>query len=131
MQKPLALLALGALAVAGCGDGPDYVRDRDATVRVTLDEYRIVPENVSVRAGRVHFVVRNEGRLTHNLVLEELDPPDDEEPEVFLRTDTARPGETVSERERTVLRPGRYRMLCKIGNHDDLGQYGELKVTAD
>ena len=29
-----------------------------------------------------------------------------------------------------MLKPGKYRLTCTIGNHDDLGQYGELKVVA-
>ena len=30
---------------------------------------------------------------------------------------------------RLVLKPGRYRLACTISNHDNLGQYGELKVV--
>ncbi|MBI5104480.1 MAG: hypothetical protein HZB46_05750 [Solirubrobacterales bacterium] len=131
MRKLPALLTLGALAFAGCGSGPSYVRDQDATLRLTLDEYRLRPENITVRAGRVHLVARNVGRLTHNVAVEEWEPADeDAEPREYARTDTAHPGETVSERGELRLKPGKYRILCTIGNHDDLGQYGELKVTA-
>ena len=28
-----------------------------------------------------------------------------------------------------MLKPGKYRLTCTIANHDDLGQYGELKVV--
>jgi len=28
-----------------------------------------------------------------------------------------------------TLKPGKYRLLCTIANHDNLGQYGELKVV--
>jgi uncharacterized cupredoxin-like copper-binding protein len=36
-------------------------------------------------------------------------------------------GETA---ETTVtLKPGKYRLVCTIANHDNLGQYGELKVV--
>jgi hypothetical protein len=27
------------------------------------------------------------------------------------------------------LEPGKYRLVCTIANHDNLGQYGELKVV--
>jgi uncharacterized cupredoxin-like copper-binding protein len=129
MHKTFTLLALGAVAFAGCGEGPAYVADDDAALQLTLDEYRIQPENIRVRAGRVHLVARNAGRLTHNLVVQEFDPPPGEEPKEYARTDTAHPGETVSERHDLVLRPGKYRLVCSIANHDDLGQFGELKVT--
>ena len=131
MRKLPALLTLGALTLAGCGSGPAYVRDQDATLRLRLDEYRIVPENLSVRAGRVHLVARNVGRLTHNVAIEPWKPVDDaDEPQELARTDTAHPGETVTERGELRLKPGKYRIFCTIANHDDLGQYGELKVTA-
>ena len=39
-------------------------------VRVTLDEYAITPQDLSVPSGRVELVARNAGRLTHNLRVE-------------------------------------------------------------
>jgi uncharacterized cupredoxin-like copper-binding protein len=128
MRRLPALLLLGAATLAGCGGGPSYVRDRDGVLRITLDEYRVRPENFVVKAGRIHLVVRNTGRLTHNLAVQAFDREEGEQPKEYTRTDTLHPGETGSERERLVLEPGKYRLTCTIGNHDDLGQYGELKV---
>jgi hypothetical protein len=31
-------------------------------------------------------------------------------------------------RTAVTLKPGKYRLVCTIANHDNLGQYGELKV---
>jgi hypothetical protein len=129
MLKSSALLALGAVALAGCGGGPAYVNAQASTLHLTLDEYRIQPQAIRARSGRVHIVARNVGRLTHNLVVQEFKHVSGEEPKVYARTDTAHPGETVSERNDLVLRPGKYRLVCTIANHDDLGQFGELKVT--
>jgi len=123
-----ALLLVGAATLVGCGGGPSYVHDRDGVLQITLDEYRIRPENFAVKAGRVHLVVRNTGRLTHNLAVEAFDRPEGEQPKEYGRTDTLHPGQTGSERAPIVLKPGKYRLTCTIGNHDDLGQYGELKV---
>ena len=70
----------------------------------------------------------NDGRLTHNLVVESItDDPTREV--VYGRTDTAQPGQIVHERRRLVLKPGRYRLACTISNHDNLGQYGTLTVV--
>ncbi|WP_272475963.1 hypothetical protein [Baekduia alba] len=96
---------------------------------MTLDEYRIRPENFEVPAGRIHLEAVNKGRLTHNLAIESLDPEDGEEPITYGRTDTLHPGEHGSEQAAITLKPGKYRLTCTIGNHDDLGQYGELKVV--
>lgn len=127
---------VAAALVVGCGGEPDPVADRDATLRITMTEYRFDPQNLVVQATarpmRVHVVARNEGRLTHNLVIESVESGaeqgTDAQPIVFLKTDTAHPGERVS--STAYLQPGRYRLTCSIGNHDNLGQYGHLDVLA-
>jgi hypothetical protein len=130
MSRSCALIAVvGAAAVAaGCGGEPPAVGLPGNTLRVKLDEYRITPQNVRAKAGRIHLVAVDEGRLTHNLVIESItDDPTKEV--VYGRTDTAHPGQTVRERDPIVLKPGRYRLACTISNHDNLGQYGTLTVT--
>ena len=123
----LAVLTAGAAAVAGCGDDPPYVAAGGHVVRLRLDEYRVLPQRVTVPAGRIEIVARDTGRLTHNVAVVQFDRPlgEDEEKQ-YGRTPTAHPGETV--RTAVTLRPGKYRLVCTIANHDNLGQYGELKV---
>jgi plastocyanin len=130
MSRLCALLAcLGAAAatVSGCGGEPAAVSVPDARLRVQLDEFRLVPQNFSVPAGRVRLTAQNVGRLTHNLVVESI-TDDPRKQIVYGQTDTAHPGDTVHEREPIVLRPGRYRIACTIANHENLGQYGTLTV---
>ena len=130
MRRLPALLAVGAMSLAGCGgSGPAYHRASGNVIRVTLDEYRIRPENVVVHAGRVRLMATNDGRLTHNLAIESFEHEEGEQPKLYGRTDTLHPGQKGSEQEPIVLKPGKYRLTCTIGNHDDLGQYGELKVV--
>lgn len=122
-----AVLVTLATALAGCGDDDVFRTDRPI-LRVTLDEYRIVPQNVVVKPGRMKFTVRNAGRLTHNLAVQIPEGPDDKPVDVFGgRTDTMQPGQTA-EPIKVTLEPGTYRLVCTIANHDDLGQFGELKV---
>jgi uncharacterized cupredoxin-like copper-binding protein len=130
MRRLAALLLLGALTLAGCGGGPSYTHAKDGVVRVTLDEYRIRPENIEVPAGTVRLEAINKGRLTHNLAIESLEHEEGEEPTLYGRTDTLHPGERGGEQAPIRLKPGKYRLTCTIANHDDLGQYGELKVVA-
>ena len=130
MFRFCALMAVAgaAAATAGCGGEPAAVTVPGRTLRATLDEYRIVPQNVRMKAGRIHLTAVNRGRLTHNLVIESItDDPTKEV--VYGRTDTAQPGQTVTERDPIRLKPGRYRLACTISNHDNLGQYGTLTVT--
>jgi hypothetical protein len=129
MLRLPALLLLGAATLVGCGGGPSYAHDRDGALRITLDEYRVRPENIQVPAGRIHLIARNTGRLTHNLAIESFTKVEGEEPTLYGRTDTLHPGQLGSEQKPITLKPGKYRLTCTIANHDDLGQYGELKVT--
>lgn len=128
MRKLPALFVLGALAFAGCGGDTDPVRAPDGVVRVVLDEYKITPQDISVPAGRVRLVARNDGILTHNLAVEADERAAGSPRRQFGRTPTARPGETV--RGEVTLAPGTYRLSCTLANHDDLGQFGTLQVTA-
>ncbi len=123
---PIALLLLLTAALAGCG-AEGTVREDSSALRITLDEYRITPQDVSVRPGRLKFIVRNSGRLTHNLVVQ-IPPRKRNAPYLEVgRVDTAQPGESPPP-IKLRLETGTYRMVCTIGNHDDLGQYGTLKV---
>jgi plastocyanin len=126
----LAALTLAAVALAGCGDG-DPVRIEERTLRLRLEEFRIVPEDVSVAPGRLRIVATNVGRLTHNVKVVKQDEEDREAPPTELGgTGTAQPGETATFTFEN-LEPGEYRIVCTITNHDDLGQYGELIVREE
>lgn len=118
-----ALVTVLTLGLAGCWGGETAVL-QERVVTVTLDDYAIMPQDISVREGRVRFVASNAGRLTHNLRVE--DPDDQADP--LGGTDTAQPGETV--RTTVDLEPGTYRLRCSLANHDDLGMYGTLTVRA-
>jgi uncharacterized cupredoxin-like copper-binding protein len=122
-----ALLTLCAAPLFGCGREARYVGASGHTVSLRLDEYRVLPQRVTVPAGRVRIIARNVGRLTHNVAVVQFDRPlgEDEEKQ-YARTPTAHPGEVV--RTAVNLKPGKYRLVCTIANHDNLGQYGELKV---
>jgi uncharacterized cupredoxin-like copper-binding protein len=130
MRRLHAALALGALALAGCGGSAKPVDAPGRTIRITADEYRLRPQEIRIQAGGpVHIVVRNEGRLTHNVAVETWNPPPGVQPHRYGRSDTAQPGQTVHEQRPFRLKPGRYRLACLIANHDSLGMWGELTVV--
>ena len=120
-----AVLAVLALVLGGCGEDDVFATDRPI-LRITLDEYRVVPQNIVAEPGRMKFDVRNRGRLTHNLAVQIPEGPDGR-PVELGRTETMQPGERA-EPIKLTLRPGEYRLVCTIANHDDLGQYGTLRV---
>ncbi len=121
------LVAGALLALGGCGDDDPYVPAADRTVSLRLDEYRVLPTRITAPSGRLRIVGHDVGRLTHNVAVVQFDRPlGDEEEREYARTATAHPGERVS--TTVTLKPGKYRLICTIANHDNLGQYGELKV---
>jgi len=122
----LTLCAACAVMLSGCGE-PEVFRTDRPILRVELDEYRIVPQNVSVKAGRMKFAARNTGRLTHNLVIQLVPDRFGARPFEIGRTQTMQSQQT-GEPIKLELTPGTYRLVCTIANHKDLGQFGELKV---
>ena len=125
--RALVILFGAVVVTSGCGE-PATIDVAGDTLRVKLDEFRIQPQNVRMHAGRIHLVATDTGRLTHNLVIESItDDPTKEV--VYGRTDTAHPGQTVTERAPITLKPGRYRLACTISNHENLGQYGTLTIV--
>jgi plastocyanin len=130
--RPLILLLVALCAIplgaAGCGDG-DPVPVDGRTLRLKLDEYRIMPQDVEVQSGRLRIVATNVGRLTHNVKIVKADETDLEAPVVEVGgTRSTQPGESAAVTFED-LPPGEYRLACTIANHDDLGQYGRLVVT--
>ena len=127
-HTPLAALA-ALLVLAGCGADPPYTPAKDHTLNLRLDEYRVLPARITVPAGRIRIVAHDTGRLTHNVAVVQFHRPlgEDEEKQ-YARTKTAHPGDVVS--TTVTLKPGKYRLVCTIANHDNLGQYGELKVES-
>jgi len=117
----------GLLGASGCGRAPE-VRVGGSKVVVSLEEYRIVPSVIRVRAGRLKIVARNVGVLAHNLRVQSLRPDPAGNPVPVAATPTAHPGQAVE--IKVTLAPGRYRLLCSLGNHADLGQRGTLIVDS-
>lgn len=128
LRPAAACLATTAIALAGCGEGRLHRTDR-SILRLALDEYRIVPQNVAMRPGRIKLVVRNSGRLTHNVVIQRPPKEVDDKPQEVPggRVKSMQPGE-AAQPIKVTLKPGTYRLVCTIANHDDLGQYGRLVV---
>jgi uncharacterized cupredoxin-like copper-binding protein len=125
----LLLAALAALAMAGCGSQVTYTRAADRRVEVRLAEYTVTPEHIQVRAGRITIVAHNVGRLTHNLAVVQFKRPKSGE----VQKSYGKPARTLfpgqSDSITVDLKAGKYRLVCTIANHDNLGQYGELKVV--
>ena len=89
-----------------------------ATVHIALKDFRLDPDELTAKAGTVTFVLKNEGRYTHDFRVEG-NGIDEKAPKVGRG------------RERDwliTLPPGTYRISCPISNHSDRGMTGTLTV---
>jgi|SRR6478609_8424 len=117
---PVRLVTLLALlALAGCGSAGAPVKAADRHAQITLDDYTIRPQDLSVQSGKLTLTVKNDGRLGHTFRIRGKTRA------VFALT-TIRPGE--SRTRSTKLAPGTYTMFCALANHEELGMTGKLHV---
>ena len=124
MRRFALTLALCSLLVAACGDDDDSGRTvtapANAKLRVLADEYSFDPSAIVLRgAGTLTLTLRNQGSLAHNL---KLFSGDDE----IGGTPTLPAGR--SESSRLNLEHGAYRMVCTVGDHEEQGMTGTLRV---
>lgn len=106
-----------------------------SAVPVALDEWKLVPAQLSVRPGRLSLIVRNDGEMDHELVVVRSD---------LHHHRLAVSGGRAVERGRVAelplipsgatrrltltVRPGKYVLLCNLLGHYQAGQYAALRV---
>lgn len=113
----------------------------DATRTITIDmtdNMRFTPDRLSLKAGEtVRFVVRNRGRMLHEMVIGTPDElakhaammakfPDMEHDEPYMvHVEPGKTGEIVWH----FNRPGQFEFACLIAGHYEAGMRGTLTVT--
>ena len=127
--RPLTVtLTLALLAGAGCGGGRDQDGTRGPAAKVaaggpfvvTAREYALEPGNVVVAGpGPLHLRLRNSGSLPHDVRVQSGDRD-------LGGTDSIPGGKSAT--AIVDLAPGRYRILCTVGDHAQLGMTGTLRV---
>jgi plastocyanin len=135
VKAALVLAAAMLLAMSGCGEGrgegnrtapapvgtgsTTFGSGADATVPVSLVEFRL-PRNVRVpRGGLIAFEATNDGQSLHALAV--IGPAGQ------ARTQTLRPGERTTVEVR--LPPGTYKWYCPVDDHEHRGMVGRVRVA--
>jgi plastocyanin len=135
MRAGLALIVAASLAIGACGEdrgegtrtspapvgtGSTTVgAGADATVRVSLVDFRL-PSRVHVpRGGLIAFEATNDGLSPHALAV--IGPAGQ------VRTQTLRPGERTTVEVR--LPPGTYKWYCPVDDHERRGMVGRVRVA--
>jgi uncharacterized cupredoxin-like copper-binding protein len=151
---PLALVAIAAILIAGCGGGDDTTTTTEnesataapgggATLEIKMGDFFFAPSNATAQAGATTIEAPNEGSVEHELVLfkTNMDPAklpteasggvDEEKMDQIAEEGGEVPdveaGETKS--GKFHLTPGKYVMFCNLPGHYAQGMYGTLTVS--
>jgi plastocyanin len=108
-----------ALPAAGCADDSPPARARDGRVQVTLDDFSIAPQRIRAKPGRISFEAVNRGTVGHTLRVLRGDRE-------VAGVKTLLPGASGS--ATGSFEKGDYKLVCILGNHEELGMYGTLTV---
>lgn len=140
-QFLFATAAAAALAVAGvaafgaAAAGASDSRAGAARVKVTLNEFKLIPSAKCVPVGQITFVVRNAGRIPHEFVVVRTKTPAAELPISGGAADeTGSVGAITAFAPRTtksttlILPRGHYALICNLLGHYQAGQYADLRV---
>ena len=100
----------------------DFVEVAGAKVEIAFKEYQLTPNKIRVGPGKVTFVLRNEGRYSHDFRI------NIEGPGIDITTQKFGPGRTI--RLEVALQEGEYKISCPLSNHDERGMHGTLIVTS-
>lgn len=119
-----SLLACLVLAASVLGVAPGAGARRrvaDTAVGVGAREFRLSAYRASAPAGVVRFYLTNYGQDAHDLVVRTRSG------RVLGRTGRVRSGGRATLALR--LRPGTYRLVCDLANHEALGMRTTIRVT--
>ena len=126
MRWPSAALCACLAVSAGCGDdeGEPQRLVRVAAgepIRVTAKEYSFDPGRIVVagKAAKLRITLDNRGTLAHNLKVLE-----GERELGGLESFPAGERRSAS----VAVQPGKYRLVCTVADHRELGMEGELEI---
>jgi plastocyanin len=128
MRRFSLILAIGVLALAGCG-GDDEEEPASGggsssggggeqlAISADASALKFDKAELTAPAGKVTITMQNPSDAPHNVVID---------------ADGAKPGDTVGNGEESVasadLKAGEYTYYCAVGNHRSAGMEGTLTV---
>jgi uncharacterized cupredoxin-like copper-binding protein len=115
----IGVLAVLAVVLSGCDlfKGQPY-KPAVQEISIVLKEWQIIPARLTIKAGKVRFVVKNQGTVDHGFEIEGADVEEEIDPFPAGRTQTLE----------LELAPGTYEIYCQVPGHKELGMRSELIV---
>jgi len=131
MKKILSILVISMLALSACGQAG--AQNGPAKVTVTMTEWAVNLSQASVPAGKVTFVLKNNGTISHELIIAKTDVAQDKmsmQSEDPLKVDeSASIGEIgdvdagQTKEDIFDLAPGNYILMCNEQSHYMAGMH--------
>ena len=121
MKKPATspTLAPTSVATPSTEEVMDGETESVTEIEVSGKEFSFTPETISVKKGdKVRIVFKNEGTMTHDFVVEELN----------VRTEVIAPGETDTLTFTVPNDESALTFYCSVGAHRALGMEGAFEV---
>ncbi len=139
MKALIAIAAASLLALAACGGPQQVAGATGGTINATLGDSGISLDRNTVPAGKVTFVVKNAGTVTHELVVIKTDLAADKLPadpdEAGRVSEDGSKGESgdldkgASNTFSLNLDAGHYVLICNEVGHYAMGMRVAIKVT--
>lgn len=119
MKRRLLVILLG-IVLTGCGEGAHgFFHKAPAsrkTVAIEMKEFRFVPNQITIDAGRITFDIRNSGALPH--VFQITGPGVDTH--IALLPDASTTFDVL------LTTPGTYTLICPLPMHPEEGMQGSI-----
>ena len=87
------------------------------TVAVGESEFKVVPTASDIKAGKVTFDVKNDGKIPHDLAIKGMSD----------KTKLISPG--GSAKLEVTLKPGKYELYCSVPGHESAGMKANITVS--
>jgi uncharacterized cupredoxin-like copper-binding protein len=137
MRARIVVAALVMLATVGVAVPAATAQAEAATVSLKMVEWDILPVTTTkTKPGKVTFVVRNAGKLTHEFVVIKtaklagnLQPPGEAEASekgAVGEIEELKPGQV--KRLTLTLKKGHYALICNLPGHYSRGQFLDFYV---
>jgi uncharacterized cupredoxin-like copper-binding protein len=128
------IVAAVAILVVGAGAMGAGAVTSARTVSVSLNEFNILPGAQAAPAGKVTFVLKNTGKLTHEFVVVKTGDPagnllrgtEADEDGAVGEVGDLKPGQ--SKKLTLPLKKGHYALLCNLTGHYKGGQFADFYV---
>lgn len=134
VKRMMAAAAVVVVGVATTGTVTAGAVTSSKLVPVKLNEFNIVPAKQAAPAGKVTFVLKNIGKITHELVVVTTAKPAGGLLKGSKADETGAVGEVgelkpaQTKKLTLTLKKGHYALLCNLPGHYSAGQFADFYV---